>query len=288
MGHKSKKSLVRQVQERLESKLCAGDSKHEDKRNGLTKGKIYSFNTFRTYEKHACSFAKWAKAEFGCKTLDECRQYVDAYLQYRAGYCSAFTVKLDAAALGKTYGEPTTNFVQTPSRIRSEITRSRGEKAMDKHFSETKHADMVEFCRACGLRRSELAKCRGSDLVPCSGSPVGLGIYVASGKGGRSRVAGLYCSKEQADSISAMCDAAGSNKLFERISGAADIHGYRREYAQRVYTSHTRPLETLDTHSKYYCRNDKAGYIYDRDALKITSRMLGHNRIDVAASNYLS
>lgn len=52
MGHKSKKSLVRQVQESLQSKLSAGDSKHIDKRNNATGEKIYSYNTFRTYQKH--------------------------------------------------------------------------------------------------------------------------------------------------------------------------------------------------------------------------------------------
>ena len=100
MGHKSKKSLVRQVQESLQSKLSDGDSKHLDKRNNATGEKIYSYNTFRTYQKHSCAFVKWAQQEHGCKTLDECRQHVDEYLQHRASYCSPYTVKLDAAALG--------------------------------------------------------------------------------------------------------------------------------------------------------------------------------------------
>lgn len=100
MGHKSKKSLVRQVQESLQSKLSAGDSKHLDKRNNATGEKIYSYNTFRTYQKHSCAFAKWAQQEYGCKTLADCRPHVDEYLQHRASYCSPYTVKLDAAALG--------------------------------------------------------------------------------------------------------------------------------------------------------------------------------------------
>ena len=160
MGHKSKKSLVRQVQERLQSKLCAGDSKHLDKRQNATEDKIYSYNTFRTYEKHSCAFAKWAKAEHGCKTLEDCRPHVDAYLEYRASYCSPYTVKLDAASIGKTYGESTRNFAPTPSRVRSAVTRSRGEKEMDKHFSEANNANLVAFCQSTGLRRSE--EIRGS------------------------------------------------------------------------------------------------------------------------------
>ena len=288
MGHKSKKSLVRQVQERLESKLSAGDSKHLDKRQNATEDKIYSYNTFRTYEKHCCAFAKWAKAEYGCKTLDECRSYVDAYLEHRASYCSPYTVKLDAAAIGKAYGESTRNFAPTPSRIRSEISRSRGEKGMDRHFSESNNANLVSFCQATGLRRSEVRACRGNNLVPCSNSPVGLGIHVQSGKGGRERVAPLFCDRATAEKITSMCQEAGTGKVFEKVHGAADIHSYRGEYASRVYQYHSRPLDTLQYPEKYYCRGDKAGCVYDRQALYATTNALGHNRIFVAASNYLN
>lgn len=287
MGHKSKKSLVRQVQEALQSKLSPGDSKHLDKRQNVTGEKIYSYNTFRTYEKHSCAFAKWAKAEHGCKTLADCRQYVDGYLEYRASYCSPYTVKLDAASIAKTYGESTTNFAPTPSRVRSDVTRSRGEKGMDKHFSEVKNSNLVDFCRASGLRRSEVKSCKGSSLVPCTNSPVGLGIYVASGKGGKERVAPLFCDRQTADRIASMCSDAGDGKLFAKVHGAADIHGFRGEYAAKVYQHHARPLETLQRPEKYYCRGDKAGYVYDRQALQATTKALGHNRISVAASNYL-
>lgn len=39
MGHRNKKSLIRQVQERLESMLAIGQSKYEDKKLDLTKKK---------------------------------------------------------------------------------------------------------------------------------------------------------------------------------------------------------------------------------------------------------
>lgn len=287
MGHKSKKSLVHQVKETLQTKLHAGDSKHLDKQSHATGEKIYSYSTLKTYMKHSCAFAKWVKQEYGCKTLADCRQHVDAYLQYRASYCSPYTVKLDAAAIGKTFGESTTNFVHTPCRIRSEVTRSRGEKGMDKHFSEVKNSNLVDFCRATGLRRSEVKVCTGNALVTCSSSPVGLGIHVESGKGGRERIAPLYCDRSTAEKIVSLCEQAGDRRIFDSIHKAADIHGYRAEYAERVYTANARLLDTLLRPEKYYCRNDKAGCVYDRQALQATTNALGHNRIDVAASNYL-
>ena len=68
MGHKSKKSLVRQVQETLQAKLFPGDSKHIDKQTpGTTDGKIYSYNTFRTYLNVGAKFAAYCKEQHGCK-----------------------------------------------------------------------------------------------------------------------------------------------------------------------------------------------------------------------------
>ena len=49
MGHKNKKSLVRQVQENLQEKLNrgVGTSKHLDKQTGSTGEKIYSWEMYR-------------------------------------------------------------------------------------------------------------------------------------------------------------------------------------------------------------------------------------------------
>ena len=38
----------------------------------------------------------------------------------------------------------------------------------------------------------------------------------------------------------------------------------------------------------YYCRKDKKGLWYDKEAIKITSKALGHNRISVIAEHYLN
>ena len=289
MGHKSKKSLVRQVQETLQAKLFPGDSKHIDKQTpGTTDGKIYSYNTFRTYLNVGAKFAAYCKEQHGCKNIADCRQYVDEYLNHRSAYCSPYTTKLDASAIAKLYGESSTNFAQTRSRVRSEVTRSRGAKEMDKHFSETKNAELVSFLKSTGLRRSEAACVRGSDIRPCSDSPCGLGIRVrASGaKGGRERIAPLYCSQEVAAQIVNRCSTAGNNKLFDHIHTKLDVHALRAVYAETVYLQNARPLDTLLYPEKYYCRNDMKGVVLDRQAMQITSHALGHNRIQVT-THYL-
>ena len=288
MGHKSKKSLIRQVQEKLVNKMSAGDSKHLDKRQeGVTTGKIYSYNTLRAYQKHACNFVKWAKQEYNCKTLDECHSHINEYLSQRADRCSAWTVKLDAASLGKLYSEPTTAYAPTPSRHRNEVVRSRRPAVRDKHFSESRNSKLVDFCRSSGLRRSEVAAVRGSDLVPYKESPCGLGIHVRSGKGGRERIAPIYSDQTTLNTIKDMCSQAGNGKIFEKIPSCADIHSYRSDYCERVYFANSRDLSTLSQKELYICRGDRAQIKLDRSALATASRALGHNRISVIPSSYL-
>lgn len=293
MGHKNKKSLVRQVQENLQAKLASGvgTSKHEMKQEHATSDKIFSYGTFKSYLKSNISFVSYCKENYGCKTLEDCRAHVNDYLQHRMEYCSSFTVKLDAASIGKLYGESTTAFCPTPSRYRYEVVRSRGVKRMDRHFSETKNSKLVDFCRATGLRRSEVAACCGSHLVACQ-TPDGenfhgIGILVPRGKNGKTRVAPICCSKEVAERIIQQCKEAGEGKLFEKVHAAADVHGYRAQYASNFYVSVARDVNTLKPKQRYVCRADKAGVVYDRSALRQTSVALGHNRVEVVANSYL-
>ena len=290
MGHKNKKSLVRQVQENLQEKLDrgVGTSKHLDKRTGSTGDKIYSFGTFKSYLKHNIQFTNYCKENYGCKTLADCRCHVDDYLQHRMSYCSAWTVKLDAASIGKLYNESTTAFCPTPSRLRTDVVRSRGPKGMDKHFSEVKNANLVEFCRSTGLRRSELAACRGSHLVPCASSSHGVGIYVPCGKGGLSRVTPLVCSKEAAERIIQQCQAAGDNKVFEKIPCSADIHSYRANFASAYYMEIApKNKSEIKPKDRYICRGSKAGMVYSRPHLRQCSEALGHHRESIVANSYL-
>lgn len=288
MGHKSKKSLVRQVQEKLVSKMAAGDSKHLDKRqSGVTAQKIYSYSTLRAYEKHACNFVKWAKNEHNCKTLEECHSYINEYLSQRSDKCSAWTVKLDAAALGKLYSEPTTTYSPTPSRHRNEVVRSRRPAVRDRHFSESKNSKLVDFCRSTGLRRSEVAAARGTDLVPCKESPCRLGIHVRSGKGGRERIAPIYTDQNTLNAIKDMCSQSGSGKIFAKVPSCADIHSYRSDYCEKVYFANARDISTLSQKELYVCRGDRSQIKLDRSALVTASRALGHNRISVIPNSYL-
>lgn len=76
--------------------------------------------------------------------------------------------------------------------------------------------------------------------------------------------------------------------LWCKIHDAADIHSYRADYATAIYLTNARPLDQIPKCDRYYCRKDKKGIWYDKEAMKITSKALGHSRISVIAEHYLN
>ena len=280
MGHRNKKSLIRQVQERLDSMLSIGQSKYEDKKLDLTKRKIYSWSTYKSYLQQCCQFVRYCKDKHHCKNLADCRQYVGEWMESRKDL-SAYTLKLSASALCKLYGESLEELgITTKRAARSEITRSRGTAKRDAHFSEQKNADFVEFCRSTGLRRSEITKLRGDQLIERDGEY----CIETTGKGGRFRVITICGDVEL---VIGKMKEAGTGKVWKKVPQNADIHSYRADYASRIYLKYARPIEELPRKERYICRKDKRGITYDRAAMLEASRALGHNRISVVGAHYL-
>lgn len=284
VGHKSKKSLLQQMTAVFQDMLKIGESKHTHKIAGDASEYIFSWSTYRAYTKHARYFLTWAKNKYKCKTLSQARQYADEWLQLRIDEGkSAYTIKLELAALCKLYGDTAIDYISTPQRLRKNITRSRGRAIRDAHFSEIKQADFVEFCRSTGLRRSELRALTGDKLER---GPDGQWYIIVNkmSKGGRPRKAPIVGDISK---IVGMMQTAGTGKVFEKIPNGADVHGYRSDYATAIYKMHARPLKTLPKEEIYYCRKDRKGVWFDRRAMLEASRALGHNRVCVVGEHYI-
>ena len=310
MSHKNRKSLVQQVFETLEALCGYGRSKHADKKKGISDRYIYSFSTMATYKKHCLTFVRWCRQseqihrDLGRqpRTLAECRKYAEVWLKEREKSVSASTVQMEKSALTKLYGEPVR--VEVGQVRRADIKRSRHEVKRDAHFSETKNHAMVTFCRCAGPRRRELSMLDASALEWHEGRPY---IHYRRGtKGGRTRLSPLVGSPEEVRVAIAYVETlTGEN----RVHTGADVHSYRAEYAARVYQAEaaedvsTLKGKTLDyttltgkwgkngkriyKSSLYICRGDQRGRIFDRRALLMASRALGHSREDVVAEHYL-
>lgn len=300
MSHKNKKCLKMQSKEVLDSLKCFGRSKYQDKKaaaeeydrlhpkemskqeyiNAALRPHIYSYRTYGNYVKHINYFLVWCEESYHCKTLKQCREHVNEWLQERIDSgLSAYTLKLEAAALGKLYQEPSKNFTPTPSRERGSITRSRGYALRDAGFSLEKNAEIIAFCRATGLRRAELEALKGSQLLE---KPDGYYIAV-KGKGGRYRESPVI--GPHAEEIAERMRAAGNGKVWEHVPSHMDVHGYRSEYATAIYAAYAR--DPIPPEDRYHCRGDRKGTVMDKKAMLQASQALGHNRIDVVAGHYI-
>lgn len=296
MGHKHG-NLTFQISQEYKSMAAYGRSRYQDKKNDDTGGRIYSYSTMTAYIDRGVKFGRWCKEHYNCKTVEQCREHIPEYIRSRSATCSAYTVKLDVAALAKLYQCQAADFsIETAARRRSDITRSRAARAMDKHFSTERNKNLVAFCRSTGLRRCELSRLRGNQLRFINGRYY-IAIIGNQAKGGRERLVPVIGSVSL---VVDMMKAAGAGRVFPRVHAAADIHSYRAQYAADLYKQNARPLEICRgsaffdpftgkryRNSVYICRNDQRGRWFDRAAMLIVSRALGHNRISVVGEHYL-
>ena len=283
LGRKNKKyykDLHQQAYDRLTGMQAFGESKKEAVKNGTDGQKIFSFNTYQSYWKHTKYFLSYIKEKHPeCTTLKSAKKYVNEWLQARADQgLSAWTVQLEAKALGKLYGinPEDENYFNPPKRNREDIKRSRGDRVRDKHFSVTNNDELIKFCKGTGLRRSELGMLKGGDLVtkeeiereiaaiesvpvqertPAEEKRLGVlqdtrlfdcryYIRVRNGKGGRERVSPIV-GKNAAQIVERIRNTPNDEKVWQHIHQSADIHGYRAEYATDIYRAHARPIEEI-------------------------------------------
>ena len=239
-----------------------------------------SFSTYKAYWKHVKYFIKYIQEKYPeCTTLKSAKKYVNEWLQARTDQgLSAWTIQLEAKAMGKLYGisPDDENYFKPPKRNREDIKRSRGVRVRDKHFSKTNNDELIRFCKGTGLRRRELAELRGKDLVtreqieaeisrlesrpaveltPADTKRLemlqdarlfqeGYFTHVRSGKGGRERLSPII-GPDSAQIIERMQNTPSEEKVWQHVHQSADIHGYRAEYATAMYKAHARPIEEI-------------------------------------------
>lgn len=283
MGRRNKaysKDLHQQAYEKLTGMQAFGESKKEAEANGTAKDKIFSYNTYKGYWKHTKYFIKFIKEHHPeCTTLKSAKKHVNEWLQTRADQgLSAWTIHLEAKAMGKLYGiDPNDeNYFKPPKRNRQDITRSRVDRVRDKHFSKANNDELIKFCKGTGLRRSELEALRGKDLVTRDQIEAEITLleqraengleqyeerrlnmlkdtrmfdgeyftHVRNGKGGRERMSPII-GKNADQIIERMKETPSEEKVWQHINVNADIHGYRAEYATAMYKAHARAIADI-------------------------------------------
>lgn len=297
----SKNSIRNQAKYILQSQTRFGCSKHEAKdiekhRFGDAMSGIHSYNTFFTYSKEVDLFIRYAEKELesiGCTKyvrLSGLKDMAEDYLrQQEKRGLSVYTLGLKRAALCRIFRNLE---YKPPSRSNAEITRSRGEAARDRRFSESRNADLITICKNTGGRRHDIEKLTRDSFFEKEGR---LFVKFERSKGGRTRETPVLND----DRVREILDRRTENnddRLFDRIHSAADIHAYRREYAKELYREVMENQEFREELQKFYRLQEiNREYIsrdgdrehYDKDAMAIVSKALGHNRIDTTIKNYV-
>ena len=283
MGRKNKsyaKTLHQQAYDRLNKMLHIGESKKAAVADGTADEKIFSFSTYKSYWKHIKYFLQYIQTHHPeCTTLRAAKKYVNEWLQSRVDQgLSAWTVQLEAKALGKLYNikPDDEEYFFPPKRKRTDIKRSRGDCVRDQHFSVTNNYELIKFCQSTGLRRRELENLRGEDLMTRGQIEAEISriealpkaertprdeadlkmlldtrmfkgeyfIRVRNGKGGRKRVSPII-GKNIQRIVERMEDTPPKDKVWQYVSSNADIHSYRADYATAIYKAYARPIDEI-------------------------------------------
>lgn len=263
-------SLFHQMLMSLREQERFGQGKHQAKRAAIARAHaegrsgfgvspegVYSVVTFQTYRQVAHEFAAWCRQNTKTRTMDEAKFYAGFYLQERITQGkSAWTIQRDRSALRKIFQDPELCWeVAVPKRRLAEIKRSRYPVKMDQQFDPGRHPDLVDFCKATGLRRHELEAICPEDIYRKGNRLI---AFVRQGKGGKSREATVLPGMEMRV-LEIIQGRLPGKPIFDHVPARMDVHSYRREY------SIARQEQALELE---------------------VSRDLGHNRLDIIRGHY--
>lgn len=276
-------------QERLMEMFRAGFGKSRslDKLRGETKNRIYSKQSYITYKNQFRYFSNWVKEKHPeAHSIEEVRVLIDEYLKHLMDLeRSAYSISTAKAALVKVFQTDSTQFIATPIRRRADVKRSRFSVERDKHISDELELRLSQFTSATGLRRKEMLQIEAESLFFKDGKAY---LNVVNGtKNGKPRVAEIHGVSEAETKMIIEFIQSKRGRLFPKLSPHYDNHYYRGIYAKRVYSFYARKEKDIPKKERYVMRKDRAGEVLDKLAMEITSKMLGHNRINVIAQSYL-
>jgi integrase len=297
LGKPHRKSLIKEIVERLDSLMALGESRGKAKDEAraageatwaFSTGKIHSYKTRQVYQEHAIRFGKWARDTFGIKQFADLVARADelasAYLRKNlAEQKSAFTLQTIRAALRMLFGNRHLGEeVALPKRLRKQISRSRGPKKHDREIQPTNWLALLRFLDATGLRRDEVKMLKVEDIRehdPAYGGQTT--VTVRSGKGGKARTA--VVDPDQVPAVLKLkAGRADNERVFPRIPRHLDVHAHRRDFAKARYLRHAPDHELPPPEKDRLSPND-----YDRPAVQQVTEALGHHRRSVVLGHYL-
>lgn len=218
--------------------------------------------TVTAYKKDCKLFAGYCKVQ-GVKRPDQLQGKEKELLQgyekqlEKTGYSPA-TIHRRLAAPCKATGI-NMNEIEKPKRTAGKIIRSRNQDANRQgkiEATEARYNRLICLQKAVGIRRAELSRLTGTDLTEDESGY--LCVNVSRGKGGKRQLQRLLPEDEKSV-IEIFRGVNPDQKLFssDEMNNKIDLHGIRREQAQRAYKYYYDRLKNEPGY-KYQCRKELA------------------------------
>ena len=199
----------------------------------------------RQYKHHAIRFGEWCKAEFGCRTPEECAGHIQEYtdMLVQSGL-SASTIHTYVAAVCRYWSVPMAEIVK-PGRVTADNIKSRGVKAVDGRRDAQRETSprLYDFAERIGIRRAEYQRLRGNDLVRDESGR--LCVRVMRGKGGKAQLQRVL--PEDEEFIRRYFDGTKDFVFTKKeMTNKVDLHALRGAQARRVYQYYREGIKDPD------------------------------------------
>lgn len=215
---------------------------------------IQNNRTGTSYKKCIKNFAKWAKENGHKRPEDITKEVVQEYEQCLEsnpkGYSPA-TIHTYLAPVCAATGVPMDQ-IRKPKRTSGTITRGRDHDAGGRELqqntqgrrqeSNPKFSRLVALQRVTGIRRAELRRLTGADLIQRG---KGFYIIVQRGKGGKRQE--QYILPKDVDTVRQIFEGIGpEQKVFSKkeMNNKINLHGFRAQHGKECYEHYVRIISS--------------------------------------------
>ena len=216
--------------------------------------KIQNNKTGSSYKKHLKNFARWAKSQGYRRPEQITRDVIQEYEQYLEGSPKQYSPATIHTYLTPVCAAADVNMaeIRKPKRTAGSIVRGRrrdadGQEVIrnkqgDRQADNPKYARLVALQRVTGIRRSELARLTGSDLLQKGHN---LYVCVRKGKGGKQQ--NQYILPQDRQIVREIFAGIGPDqKIFSReeMNNTINLHGMRAAHGRDCYQHYLRLITT--------------------------------------------
>ena len=228
---------------------------------------ITNDNTTKAYKTEIKRFANYARSQ-GYKTVDDIVQadpkkvvqaYRDNVLLLRTRSPSTEHLALAAICKGlgikrpRSHADPDwENRIISTKRTSDKITRGRHDEISSqghKEMQSEKYQRLVELQSVLGIRRAELGKLRGQDLIYDESGY--LCVHVIRGKGGKDQLQRIL--PDDTDKVEKIFSGIKPDqKVFSsnEMKNHINLHGMRASQAKSAYQYYAAQIKTADGREK--------------------------------------